>query len=69
MLDCIACQYEPSRETIGVISMLLNATTPFFLDDDPPDIEPPPDPPTKKPPIRGYNRFHSLLNISDNQLI
>ena len=46
-------QYEPSRETIGLISMLLNATTPFFLDDDPLDIEPPPDPPTKKPPTRG----------------
>ena len=46
-------QFEPSNETIEVISMLLNATTPFFLDDDPPDIEPPPDPPTKKPNIRG----------------
>ena len=49
-------QFEPSSETIAIISMLLNATTPFFLADDPPDIEPPPDLPTK-PPIRGENSY------------
>ena len=52
-------QFEPSSETIAIISMLLNATTPFFLADDPPDIEPPPDPPTKAP-IRGESAFSKI---------
>ena len=33
-------QFEPSEESIEVISRLLNATTPFFLNDDPLDTEP-----------------------------
>lgn len=33
-------QFEPSEEAIEVISTLLDATTPFFINDDPLDTEP-----------------------------
>ena len=62
MLCLNIMQFEPSRETVGVISMLLNATTPFFLDDDPPDTEPP-DLPTTKKRGRVWSIANTLLLI------
>lgn len=67
----IAMQFEPSEEAVQAISMLLNATTPFFLEDDPLDVEDEPLtttlPPTTNPPRTGltYIIIHNIVTVRE----